>query len=604
MPGVHAILLILVTLAAFYLYTRSWIQIEMVSLLLLLALVVLFYLLPYRGEDQRFSDVEIFESFGHPALVAICSLMILGRGLTLTGAMEPAVRVLGRVWNVNRWFGMLLTLVVAGATSAFINDTPVLVLMLPLLIGLSRRTGYPASKSLMPVNFAVLAGGMLTSIGTSTNLLVLNIAEDLGMQRMGLFDFTMIALTAFGVALIYLWLIAPHLLPDTGVGKLGAGRQYEARITVNEDNARLVGHKLADLSRALGRPLPAFALVRNDKEQPLRDDIELDVGDALLLRDTPQGLGEVSSTLHADLYDRQGLGQFAESDVTRVDTHLAEVVIGHESPLIGLTLKEARFAEQHQVIVVGFNRSTSGLLHDVRNIAERALSAGDVLLVQAPADQLEALRSAPHLLLLDMALTLPRSPLAPIALGIMGAVVLMAATGLLPIHVAAFTGVIAMLLTGCVRLEGVGHALSLEVVLLVASSLALGQALVATGAAGWIAQGVVALVQHVEPAVQLAVFMAFAAILTNFVSNAAAAAVGTPIAVATAAQLGVPVEPFVLAILFGANLSYATPMAYQTNLLVMSAAGYRFVDFVRVGLPLVLLMLVTLSILLARHYGL
>ncbi|MFO1510024.1 MAG: SLC13 family permease, partial [Steroidobacteraceae bacterium] len=222
MPGVHAILLILVTLAAFYLYTRSWIQIEMVSLLLLLALVVLFYLLPYRGEDQRFSDVEIFESFGHPALVAICSLMILGRGLTLTGAMEPAVRVLGRVWNLNRWLGMLLTLVVAGATSAFINDTPVLVLMLPLLIGLSRRTGYPASKSLMPVNFAVLAGGMLTSIGTSTNLLVLNIAEDLGMPRMGLFDFTMIALTAFGVALIYLWLIAPHLLPDTGVGKLGA----------------------------------------------------------------------------------------------------------------------------------------------------------------------------------------------------------------------------------------------------------------------------------------------------------------------------------------------------------------------------------------------
>jgi di/tricarboxylate transporter len=158
--------------------------------------------------------------------------------------------------------------------------------------------------------------------------------------------------------------------------------------------------------------------------------------------------------------------------------------------------------------------------------------------------------------------------------------------------------------TGCVRFESMGSALSLEVVLLIASSVALGQALVATGAAAWIAEGVAAIVQHIPPAGQIAVFMSFAAVLTNFVSNAAAAAVGTPIAIATAQQLGLPLEPFVLAILFGANLSYATPMAYQTNVLIMNAVGYRFGDFVRVGLPLVLIMLVALSILLARHYGL
>jgi di/tricarboxylate transporter len=165
-------------------------------------------------------------------------------------------------------------------------------------------------------------------------------------------------------------------------------------------------------------------------------------------------------------------------------------------------------------------------------------------------------------------------------------------------------GVIAMLMTGCVRLEGIGRALSLEVVLLVASSVALGRALVTTGAAEWIATGVATGVHWAPPAAQLAIFMTFAAVLTNFVSNAAAAAVGTPIAVATAQQLGLPLEPFVLAILFGANLSYATPMAYQTNLLVMRAAGYRFADFLRVGVPLALLMLVVLSALLVRRYGL
>jgi di/tricarboxylate transporter len=200
--------------------------------------------------------------------------------------------------------------------------------------------------------------------------------------------------------------------------------------------------------------------------------------------------------------------------------------------------------------------------------------------------------------------TLARSPLAPTALAIMAAVLIFAALKLLPIHVAAFLGVMAMLVTGCVRFEGIGRALSLEVVLVIASSVALGQSLVATGAADWIAHGIAVVVVHVPPAGQIAVFMAFAALLTNFVSNAAAAAVGTPIAIATAVELGLPLEPFVLAILFGANLSYATPMAYQTNLLIMNAVGYRFTDFVRVGGPLVAIMLIALSVLLANRYGL
>ncbi len=604
MPGPHAIAILVVTLAAFYLYTRPWIRIELVSLLVLLALVVLFYLSPFGKDDLRFTDVEIFEAFGHPALIAICALMILGRGLTVTGAMEPAVRLLGRLWALNRWLGLLLTLAVAGAASAFINDTPVLVLMLPLLLGLSRRTGYPASKTLMPVNFAILAGGMLTSIGTSTNLLVLNIAQDLGMPDVGLFDFTATAALAFAVAVLYLWLVAPRLLPDTGPEHTEPSRLYEARIKVDVENKELAGRKLAEVATTLGRPLPVTAILRDDREQRLDEGMELAGGDALLLRDTPTGLKELASALHVDLFDREGLERFVESDLSEADMHLAEVVIGNDSALVGRTIKGARFAEEHEVVVIGLNRGTPGLLHGVEDIAQAPLGVGDVLLVQAPTDRLEKLRTVPNLLLLDTSLTLPRSPLAPVALVIMGSVILIAATGLLPIHVAAFMGVVAMLVTNCVRLDGIGSALSLEVVLLVVSSIALGQALVATGAASWIAQGVTALIEGVPPAVQLAVLMGFATLLTNFVSNAAAASVGTPIAVATANQLGVPIEPFVLAILFGANLSYATPMAYQTNLLVMSAAGYRFADFVRVGVPLVVLMLVTLSILLARRYGL
>jgi di/tricarboxylate transporter len=597
-------LLIAVTVAAFWLYTRPWIRLELVSLLLLVTLLLIFYLFPFDGADTRLTEVEIFQSFGHPALVAICSLMILARGLMMTGAMEPVVRLLARLWQLNRWLGLLCTLVVAMVASAFINDTPVLVLMLPLLLGLAERTNYPASKTLMPVNCAILAGGMLTSIGTSTNVLVLRIAEDLGMPRMGLFDFTTTALMACALALPYLWLVAPYLLPDTGLATNRNNRLYEARLSVGDGSGKLRGRKLADLGRVLGRSVPVFGLVRDGAELLLEEGIELAVGDTVLLRDTPEGLREFATAFGVDLFERDGAGRFIESNASRAGTTLAEVVIGNESELNGRTLRDARFAEQYQVVVVGLNRGSGGLLRSVTDIAGTPLSAGDVLLVQGTADRIEQLRGRADLMLLDASLALAPSRLAPLAIAIMGGVLLVAAIGLLPIHVAAFLGVIAMLVTGCVRFESIGRALSLEVVLLIASSVALGQSLVSTGAAGWIAQGIAAVVQYVPPAGQLAVFMAFAAVLTNFVSNAAAAAVGTPIAVATAVQLGLPLEPFVLAILFGANLSYATPMAYQTNLLIMNAAGYRFADFVRVGGPLVVLMLIALSMLLANRYGL
>ncbi|MDH5256009.1 MAG: SLC13 family permease, partial [Gammaproteobacteria bacterium] len=381
-------------------------------------------------------------------------------------------------------------------------------------------------------------------------------------------------------------------------------RLFEATIVVDANNARLAGKQLAELGKTLGRPLPVSILLRNDAEIELDKDLLLEPGDKLRLRDTPKGLQDISTTFQADLYDRAGEGRFVESDTSRVDVSLAEVVIGTDSALVGHSLKSARFSEVHNIVVVGLNRGIEGMLRNGANIGDTILAAGDVLLVQGPADRLEKLRAVEHLMMLDGSITLPRSPLAPWALGIMAGVIVLAATKVLPIHVAAFVGVIAMLAKGCVKLYGLGRALSLEVILLVASSIALGQSLVDTGAAGWIAQGVAAIVQFAPPAVQLAIFMSFGALLTNFVSNSAAAAVGTPIAVATAVQLGSPLEPFVLSILFGANLSYATPMAYQTNVLVMNAANYRFIDFVRVGAPLVILMLITLSLLLVRAYDL
>jgi di/tricarboxylate transporter len=602
-PNAHAVAVLLTTVVAFFLYTRRWLRMELVSLLILAALLLIFHAFPYEAAPTRLTGAEVLQAFGHPALVAICALMVLGRGLTMTGALDPAVRALSKAWSFSHSLGLLLTLLLAASASAFINDTPVLVLMLPMLVSLSERTGYPLSKTLMPVNLAILTGGMLTSVGTSTNILVLSIATDLGMRPMGIFDFTSIALVALLVALPYLWLVAPRLLADRLRMPSASVREFDARIVVHQSHRRLAGRSLKTIEGQLGRTLPLVELRRADISLA-RDEVHaVQEGDVIILRDTPAGLRETAAVLGVELQN-SGAGQPAGRPSTGDDVSLMEVVIGSASPLIARTLSQTSFAEKFDVAVVGLKRGTEQILRDGRPIEEAPLAAGDVLLVQGANLRLDALKSEPHLMVLDTSLHLPRSPQAARALFTMLAVVVAAATHALPIHVAAFLGVIAMLLFGCVKFDGLGRALSPAVVLLVASSIALGNCLVSTGAAAWIALGVTKAVQSFSPAVQIAAFMAFSALLTNFVSNSAAAAVGTPIAVATAHQLGAPLEPFVLAILFGANLSFATPMAYQTNLLIMNAAGYDFRDFVKVGLPLVAIMLVALSVALAVHYDL
>ncbi len=602
-PGPHAIVVMAIAATAFFLYTRPKLRMELVALLLLAALVLTFYLFPFDTGSVRISDIDVLSGFGHPVLIAILSLMIIGRGLLLTGALEPVVRWLSRLWKWSPTLGLLLTLLFGVGASAFINDTTVVVMMLPMLLGIAERTGTSVAKTLMPMNFAILCGGMLTALGTSTNLLVLSIAADLGVRDIGIFDFTSIAIGALLVAVPYLWLVAPRLL-KAGVVQQDTGQHvYEASVRLAADSP-LAGRTLAEASRSLGRQLPIRQVGRAGVPQPLGDTLRLQPGDELLLAETPAGLREIAGVFAVKYFDAAGLGQFIEADKRGDDVGVVELVIGPKSVLSGTTLKEAHFAAHFGVVVIAVHRSDTDLLRAATDLADVVLQPGDLLLAQGPEPRIAAIRGQWGLLVLDSKHILPRTPLAPWALGIMATVVAVASLKILPIHVAALLGVVAMLLSGCVKFEGIGRALSLEVVLMVASSIALGLSLVGSGAADWLASGAVLAVVDLPPAVQVGTIMALAALLTNFVSNSAAAAIGTPIAVTTAQQLGLPAEPFVLAILFGANLSYATPMAYQTNLLIMSVANYTFRDFVKVGLPLVLLMLSALSFLLVRHYGL
>ena len=603
LPSLHAAAALILMLIVFTLFATARLRIELICLGLIAVLALGFHLFPFVQEG-RFTGMDIaFGGFGHSALVSICCLMILGRGLVVTGALDPAARSLAQLWRFNTVLGMLLSLVVCGALSMFVNDTPVLVLTLPMLLGLAQRVGIPASKTMMPVNCAILIGGMGTTIGTSTNLLVVSLAQDLGLKPFGVFSFTNIALTAALVALPYLWFIMPRLLPAGTGDTAEQPRQYDSSLHIVE-SSRGIGQPVNALLAKQLSMIQCTGLLRANHTIGIDDGTVLQPYDRLLVHGTAEQLREAGEAIKAPLANPEIIAALrTPAGPNGEGQRIAEMVVGGDSTLIGLSVTEARIADKYQVAALGTSRSaTTPWRH--RSPDDAHLEVGDVLLIQGTPTRLKEMEVGEGTMLLEGGIDLPHSHRSLWALAIVAGVVILASLKILPIAIAALAGTIAMLITGCVKFEGIGRALSLEVIVLIAASIALGRTLSETGAAQWLGAVFAAGLGSFPPAVVLGALMAFVTILTNFVSNAAAATVGTPLAVSLAQALSIPPEPLVLAVLFGCNLSYVTPMAYQTNLLIMGAARYRFRDFVRAGLPLALLMIVTLAWLLVKQFEL
>ena len=261
----HAYGVIAFTLLAFFLFTRERIPIPVTSLFVIAALALGFYLFPYSGEHRSIGVGQIFSAFGHEALVAICSLMILGRALMVTGALEPVARVLARLWAFNHVVAMLALLAMAMGLSMVINDTPVVVILMPVVIGLALRAGGSTSKMLMPMNFAVIIGGMATTIGTSTNLLIVSIANDRGVPPIGLFEFTPVVVGPALLALVYLWLVAPRLLRE-GQGALAeiAPRRFDAVLYIGPRSAAR-GRTVNSVRRMTGNRMAIQRVLRRDE---------------------------------------------------------------------------------------------------------------------------------------------------------------------------------------------------------------------------------------------------------------------------------------------------------------------------------------------------
>lgn len=603
----HAIAVLALTAVSFVLFASEKLSIATTSLLVLVLIAAGFQLFPYERDGSAVSPTSFFFGFGHEALVAIASLMILGRGLVVTGALEPAARLLARMLEARPQAAMLVMLMLCVAVSGVLNDTPIVVLMMPILVGAALRTRTPPSRTLLPMNYAVLIGGMGTTIGTSTNLIVVSIAADLGLRPFGVFDFIHVTALAAVPGLLYLWLVLPRLVPERPSPLADAAPQVFSAVLHVKEGGFAEGKPFAEAQKKAGAGFRVQRVVRGESLELARlPSLVLQAGDRLFVAADAKALHEFSEALDAPLYKPDGSGQRVDEEhpLAAEDQRLAEVVVTEGSTLNGATLRDTRFGEWHDVTIVGLHRPGTRAVAGQADIDEVRLRVGDVLLVQGGDDAIRKLKSRARLLVLDQSYELPRTERAPLALAILAAVVAAAALKVAPISIAALAGVAAMIVTRCLDWEDAAAALSMKVVLLVASSLALGAALEQTGATAWLAGQFVAATRGLSGEWMLALLMLVMAAFTNFVSNSAAAAVGTPIAVGIARSLGVSPEPLVLAILFGANFSYVTPTAYQSNLLVMSAGGYRFADFVRGGLPLLAVMLLAYSILLPRFFPL
>ncbi|MGH8496167.1 MAG: SLC13 family permease [Gammaproteobacteria bacterium] len=590
-----------------FLFTRDRIPLETSSLLVLTVIVVGFQLFPYERDGVPLGPSHFFRGFGNEALIAVSALMVVGKGLETTGALQPLAAYMSKAWSARPQLALLATLAISAILSSFVNNTPIVVMLLPMLVGISIRTKVPASGILMPMGLATIIGGTSTTIGTSTNLLVVGIAEDLGEPAIGMFDFTLPVAIVGAAGIAFLWLVAPRLLPirkpllaDT------SPRVFNALLYVTE-NSFANGKTLSEVRARTQSRMKIDKIQRTDTLFLAKlPSVRFQPGDKLFVKDSPENLKEFETLLGATLHNVAD-EEHPDSDGFPPDEQgqqLAEVVVTRGSPLHHETVDSARFTARYKLLPLAIHRAREQSADIKGDLGNVRLRSGDVLLVQGTRAHINELKTGGAMLVLDATTDLPHTHRAPRALVIMGLVILAAATGLLPISVSALCGVGLMLFAHCMTWRDVGDALSMPVILIIVVSLALGMALTFTGGAQYLAELYVWAVQGLPTPMILSGLMLIMSILTNVVSNNAAGVIGTPIGISIAHEVGVPAEPFVLAVLFGANMSFATPIGYQTNLLVMSAGGYRFSDFLRVGVPLTLIMWLGFSLVLPMLYDL
>ena len=539
------------------------------------------------------TPAQAVAGFGNPGLIAVGLLFVVVAGLVRTGAVTLATeRLLARPATLVA--GQLRLLPPVAALSAFMNNTPVVAMFLPVVNDLCKRTGLPASRLFLPLSYASILGGMCTLLGTSTNLVV----DGMFMARTGghglaLFDLAWVGVPAALLGLTYILFASPRLLPGHGapISTNDDPRRYTAEVTV-QPGGPLVGKTVEEAGL---RHLPGLFLAEIDRRGQVLPAVSprerLQANDHLVL------VGVVESVV--DLHKIRGLEpatkQVFKLNAPRSERCLVEAVVSPRCPAVGLGIRESGFRQRYNAVVVAVGRGKQRVPGKIGDIV---LQAGDTLLLETHREFVNTHGSAQDFYLVSRVedSTPPRHERAPTALLILFAMAALAATGVLSILNAAMLGAGAMLIAGCCTGTEARRAVDWPLLMVIGASLGMGAALRQSGAAEVVATGLIGLAGGHPWLVLLAVF-AVTSLLTELITNNAAAVLVFPIALSAADRLGVNPLPFVVCLMIAASASFSTPIGYQTNLMVYGPGGYRFSDYLRFGLPLnLLVMAVTVTL--------
>ncbi|MCA2642988.1 MULTISPECIES: SLC13 family permease [unclassified Microcystis] len=593
------ILTLTVLVVALVAFVAEWLPVDLTALCVAIVLILLGLVTPEEG----------IAGFSNSATVTVMAMFVLSAGITRTGVIQ-VIRDRLLVWGGKNPHQQVFVLgALVGPISAFINNTAVVAIFLPIVEDWCKKQKISPSKLLIPLSYATVLAGMITVVGTSTNILASGISAKLGYGEFSLFQFTALGVVTFLAGLIYLTIFAPKLLPDR---KSSTGEfledDYGSKVYLSEviisPRSNLIGQTLSQSGLQRKFNFDVLELIRNKVHlsQPLADKV-LNAGDILIVHSSREELLKIK--------DERGLEIFAdvkfhkediESTITTGEEKLAEVLILSNSRLIGTTLKDLKFRQRYNATVLAIRRGSELLQGRLGKIP---LKFGDLLLVQGPKQSFIGLQTTRELLVLEeKEIESLRQDKGIIALMITLLVIIIAAFDIQPILVTSLVGVVLMVITGCLKPGEVYGSIRWDIIFLLAGLIPLGTAMDNSGTTKWLADNLVAIGGNLSGFWILVFFYLITSVLTEILSNNAAVVLMIPVAVEVAKTLGLNPLAFMYAVTFAASNSYLTPIGYQTNTMVYAPGGYKFLDFTRLGAPLNLILTILTPVLIVLFYGL
>jgi di/tricarboxylate transporter len=572
-------LTLLILLAAIYSFISERLPPDVTALLAIIALLLTGVLTP----------IEAFAGFSHPATISVAAVLVLSAGIERTGALSfLARRLLAPIGGSE----LLLTTVimfVIGGMSAFINNTAAVAIFIPVVLEVCRRTSASPGRILMPMSHAATLGGMCTLIGTSTNLVAHEYARSQGLPGFSMFELGKVGLPVMLAGLAYMLLVGRWFLPRSGDPEeetFKSDEKYLAELLVKPGSS-WIGREVNRENFERDYDLELLGLDRAGRQVSLEEPFPLLVAnDSLRVRGPLDQVMALAAKEGLELHRPESSHwpePQPEAGAPPEEKPLAEVVILASSGLIGQSLKRARFAQRFKTIVLALRRRGAA----TGRPSTTPLRAGDVLVVEGDRESLKALDEAPGFLVIGTpAVTVPRTSKLIVTLLTLVAVVTLVSFGVMPIVTTATAGCAVLMLTGCLRPREAYQAIDLSIVFLLAGSLALGAALEKAGLTTNLANLLAQAHEVASPFVVMAGFFIVAVIVSEFMSNSGTVPLLAPIAISVAAKLGLNPTALLVAITFGSSAAFAMPIGYQTSLMIYGPGGYRFKDFIRMGIVL------------------